>query len=83
VLEPIVARVDLNVCSGCRTCEAICPFDAIGWDEDEASATIEDTLCRGCGICAAACPSGAITVCHFSREAVCAEIAGLLKPDGD
>ena len=79
-LEPIVARVDPDLCSGCRTCEALCPFDALCRDDtDGPCMTVEDTLCRGCGICAAACPGGAIGIRHYSRDAVNAEIAGLLK----
>ncbi|MCB2146049.1 MAG: CoB--CoM heterodisulfide reductase iron-sulfur subunit A family protein [Deltaproteobacteria bacterium] len=80
-LNPIVARVDPDLCSGCRTCEALCPYDALARDENEACMTIEEALCRGCGICAAVCPGGAISVCHYSADAVYAEIAGLLKPD--
>jgi heterodisulfide reductase subunit A2 len=81
-LDPIVARVDLELCSGCRTCEGLCPFGAITGLDDESSFKIEETLCRGCGICAAACPSGAIVINHFSRDTVDAEIIGLLKPLG-
>jgi heterodisulfide reductase subunit A-like polyferredoxin len=40
-------------------------------------------MCRGCGICAAACPCGAIGINHFSRDAVNAELNGLLKPPND
>lgn len=79
-LDPIVARVDTDLCSGCRTCQGLCPFGAITGDENESTVYIEKTLCRGCGICAAACPSGAIIINHFSRDAVDAEITGLLKP---
>ena len=81
-LNPIVARVDSDLCSGCRTCEALCPFGALVREEKESCMAIEETLCRGCGICAAVCPGGAINVCHYSTDAVYAEIAGLLKPDG-
>ncbi|WP_319406320.1 CoB--CoM heterodisulfide reductase iron-sulfur subunit A family protein [uncultured Desulfosarcina sp.] len=83
-LEPIVARVDPDLCSGCRTCENLCPFEALDRDETGGPCmTVEATLCRGCGICAAACPGGAISIRHYSREAVYAEIAGLLKPGGN
>jgi heterodisulfide reductase subunit A len=81
-LEPIVARVDPDICSGCRTCAAVCPYGAIVDDAGNAAITVSETLCRGCGICAAACPAGAIRVRHFRRSAVAAEIDGLLKPDG-
>jgi heterodisulfide reductase subunit A len=83
VLEPIVARVDPELCSGCGTCLASCPFNAISQLPEELALTIEETMCHGCGICAAACPSGAITLCHFSRSAVCAELNGLLAADGE
>lgn len=79
VLDPIVAGVDTDLCSGCRTCEGLCPFGAITGDEKALTVNIEETLCRGCGICAAACPSGALGIKHFSRDAVEGEIAGLLR----
>jgi heterodisulfide reductase subunit A len=82
-LNPIVARVDPDLCSGCRTCEALCPFGALARNERDACMTIEETLCRGCGICAAACPSSAIRVSHYSADAVYAEIDGLLKPNAE
>ena len=82
-LDPIVARVDTEMCSGCRTCADICPFGAITRDADESTVDIEKSLCRGCGICAAACPSAAITLNHFSRNAVYAEITGLLNAPDD
>ncbi|MGD9611260.1 MAG: 4Fe-4S dicluster domain-containing protein, partial [Desulfovibrionaceae bacterium] len=78
VLDPQVARVDGDICSGCRTCASICPFGAMGSDPQNGGTVVQEILCRGCGICAAACPSGAITVGHFERDAVNAEIDGLL-----
>jgi heterodisulfide reductase subunit A len=80
-LEPIVARVEEALCSGCRTCLALCPFQAIVVAATDRAVAIEEPFCRGCGICAAACPSGAITLCHFSPDAVSAELEGLLKAD--
>ena len=82
-LNPVVARVEADLCSGCRTCEGLCPFGAITRDEKESAVSIEETMCRGCGICAAACPCGAIGINHFSRDAVNAELNGLLKPPND
>jgi len=81
-LEPIMARVDPELCSGCRTCAALCPFKALDMDADEARMVVDETCCRGCGICVAACPSGAIGLRHYSREALCEELAGVLKSDG-
>ena len=82
-LDPVVARVDPDLCAACRTCLALCPCGAISRDEETPTARAEETLCRGCGICAAGCPSGAITVDHFSRDALHAEINGLFDLSGD
>ncbi len=78
-LDPIVARVDTDLCSGCRICEGCCPFGAITGRHDELIICIEEILCRGCGICAATCPSGAISINHFGRAAIDAELNGLFK----
>ncbi len=80
-LEPIVAEVDPEICSGCRTCEAVCAFGAIEHEEHGASMSVDETLCRGCGVCAAGCPGGAIRIRHYSHQALCAEIEGLIKPE--
>ena len=79
-LNPVVARVETDLCSCCRTCEGCCPFGAITRNENETTIRIEETMCRGCGICAAACPCGAIAINQFSRDAVNAELKGLLNP---
>jgi heterodisulfide reductase subunit A len=82
-LEPIAARVDPKICSGCRICADLCPCGAIVHEAGEAAVTVSEALCRGCGTCAAGCPAGAIRLRHFSGPALSAEIEGLLKPDGD
>ncbi|MGQ9760283.1 MAG: 4Fe-4S binding protein [Thermogutta sp.] len=76
--EPAVAWVDENVCSGCRVCVALCPFEAITVNEEKNIAEIDPTLCKGCGTCVAACPSGAAEQNLFSTEEIYAEIEGIL-----
>lgn len=61
--EGIVAEVNEELCSGCRICEAVCPYSAIEmkpYDEKEWVASVNEALCKGCGSCASACPSNAI-----------------------
>lgn len=77
-LEPLFALVDEERCTGCKICQNLCPYRAIGFDEEKKVAKINRVLCRGCGTCAAACPMLAITARHFSNEMLLAEIEGVL-----
>ncbi len=77
-IEPIVATIHEELCSGCRICNALCPFNAIDFDEQKSVSVINQALCKGCGTCVAACPAQAITGAHFSNEQIFAEIEGLL-----
>ena len=77
-LEPIKASVDQEMCSGCRICNGLCPFNAIAFLEDRMVTEINPALCQGCGTCVAACPAGAISGTGFSNEQILAQIDGLL-----
>jgi heterodisulfide reductase subunit A len=78
-IEPIVAEVDADRCSLCRTCGAVCPYKAIGYPDDTASARVNALLCHGCGTCVAACPSGAMRGNHFTDEQILAEMEAVLQ----
>ena len=61
------ARVDGELCTGCRACQSVCRFDAIrasGPANRWASRTcrIDPAACEGCGACLQVCPSQAITL---------------------
>lgn len=77
-LEPLFAQVTADRCIGCKICRHICPYRAIGFDEEQQVAVINRVLCRGCGTCAASCPMLAIRAKHFDNEMILAEIAGVL-----
>ena len=77
-LEPIKASVNQELCSGCRICNGLCPFNAITFIEDDNVTSINPALCQGCGTCVAACPAGAISGTGFSNEQIIAQIDGLL-----
>ncbi|MBI9044378.1 MAG: CoB--CoM heterodisulfide reductase iron-sulfur subunit A family protein [Anaerolineaceae bacterium] len=77
-LEPIKASIDETVCSGCRICNNLCPFNAIDFDVENKVSIINEALCQGCGTCVAACPAGAISGTHFSNIQVMSQIEGLL-----
>ncbi len=80
-LEPVRASVITKLCSGCRICNTMCPFNAISFDTANKMTEINPALCQGCGTCVAACPSGAITGTQFSNEQVLAQLEGLLMLD--
>jgi len=84
-VEAITSTIDEDLCSGCRTCENLCPYSALEFDEKEGIMRVNDVLCKGCGSCASACPSGAISMRHFALKQILAQIDGIvaLKIKGD
>lgn len=77
-LEPVRASVNQELCSGCRICNNMCPFNAILFHADRMVSEVNPALCQGCGTCVAACPAGAISGTVFSDEQIMAQIEGLL-----
>jgi heterodisulfide reductase subunit A len=65
-------------CSGCKSCLTLCPYSAIGYDEETKKAKINEVICKGCGTCVAACPSGSIQQHLFEDQEIFAEIEGVL-----
>lgn len=58
ILRPVF---DPEKCTGCNTCQIICPEGCIRClEKKHYEADYE--YCKGCGMCAAACPVGAITM---------------------
>jgi heterodisulfide reductase subunit A len=81
--EGQIAEVNPDLCSGCKTCESICPYSAISVDprEDDPErlvAKINRALCKGCGACAGACPSGAIEQKGFKTKQIRVMVDALL-----
>ena len=52
--------IDPDSCAQCGECEAACPSDAIGVDEQYAEWRIDHGACTRCGLCTEVCPSEAI-----------------------
>jgi len=77
-LEPNTAHILEEVCSGCKTCIPLCPYQAISFVLDKSKAEINEVLCKGCGTCVAACPSGSILQNLFEDQEIFEEIEGLL-----
>jgi heterodisulfide reductase subunit A len=77
-IEGRTASIDAELCAGCRLCNALCPYNAVGFDEIKKQSSVNEVLCKGCGTCAAACPSGAAQARHFNDEQIFTEIEGVL-----
>ena len=78
-LEPNTAYLQEDLCSGCKTCVGICPYNAISFDDEESVAVLNGALCKGCGTCVAACPSGALQQNLFTDDQIFEEIKGVLS----
>ena len=76
VVEPLVAKVNEDLCSGCRICESACGYNAIRFEKvgDRDVAKVAEGLCRGCGICSSACPMDAITMPNYSDKQIVAQV---------
>ncbi len=74
-LDPFVAKVDPEKCSGTGLCKEACPIEgAISLKERQldgktvVQAEITPALCTGCGICVAVCPSRALDINGWTLE---------------
>jgi electron transfer flavoprotein alpha subunit/NAD-dependent dihydropyrimidine dehydrogenase PreA subunit len=54
-------------CTGCGTCQVVCPFGAI---EVRNNVALVFETCVSCGICVEACPEGALVLGELSAEGV-------------
>lgn len=52
------AKVDEEKCTGCETCVAECPSEAITMADEKA--VVDEEACIDCGVCVDACPEEAI-----------------------
>jgi heterodisulfide reductase subunit A len=84
-IDPAVAEVNEERCSGCGECVLACPYNAISLlvsdGSERAHARINPTLCKGCGTCAGACLAKAIRANHFTDEELVAEVMGVLAQE--
>jgi len=76
-LEPSIAEVDTDRCSGCGECAIACPYGAIR--VVESLAEVNEYLCKGCGTCVSACLPKALRLDHYTDEQLVAEMRGLLS----
>ncbi len=66
---PKLIEVDCDKCYDCGACYALCPVDAITYEEDY-SVVFDEKTCIGspCGLCVDACPARAIKLVEQNRN---------------
>jgi heterodisulfide reductase subunit A len=88
--NPCVARSNELMCNGCSTCERVCPYGAITYEDKEFRmpdrttkirrvAVVNPAVCQGCGACTVACPSGAMDLNGFTTSQIMAEVDAICK----
>ena len=79
-IEPLIATIDEDLCSGCKICKSVCPYQAIEMEaktrkaEEKNVARVLEAVCQGCGVCAVACPTRAIDMQHYRQEQILAQV---------
>lgn len=89
VTNPCTAIPDERYCNGCSSCEKVCPYGAISYEDKQVAdhgvrelkrvAVVNEALCQGCGACTVACPSGAMDLNGFSNRQLIAEVDAICK----
>lgn len=74
-----IARVISRNCAGCQLCVAICPYDAITFDEEKKIVSVNEILCQGCGACSTVCPSGTFQQNTFTKRQIVSMIDACLE----
>ncbi len=65
------AAVDPEKCRGCGSCVAVCPYQAIGFKQNEVGgwyALVDEALCKGCGNCVSVCPNNSADSPYRDQE---------------
>ena len=88
--NPCIAHSDEMMCNGCSTCEKVCPYGAITYQDKEFRmpdrttkirriAVVKEAVCQGCGACTVACMSGAMDLRGFTSKQIMAEVDAICK----
>jgi len=67
-----VAKVDPELCNGCRQCMRVCQYGALGCSATLEKVMVDPLKCAGCGICRMVCKQDAITLSDRSTHPVAA-----------
>ena len=87
--NPCVAGCNEPLCNGCSSCELVCPYGAITYEdkmvidhgvrETRRVACVNEAVCQGCGACTVTCPSGAMDLKGFTNLQIMAEVDAICR----
>jgi heterodisulfide reductase subunit A len=87
--NPCIASPDELLCNGCSSCNEVCPYSAIDYQEREINdhgkrekrkvAQVNEAICQGCGACTVTCTSGAMDLKGFTNRQIMAEVDGICR----
>lgn len=80
-LEPMIAVVKTDKCTGCNACLGVCPYQAIEKTvcDGRDQVTVIPFSCKGCGACVPLCPEDALDVKGYTDEQMTAAITALAQ----
>ena len=64
-----IAELNQDLCRGCQSCIARCPFKAMRLDAATGRVVIDRKNCYGCGVCRHVCDTGALFLAPRARTA--------------
>lgn len=67
-LDPYVARVDADKCTGCEACLPECAYTGALFMNGSKKAEVNAALCKGCGACVAVCEPRALDLAGWSLD---------------
>jgi heterodisulfide reductase subunit A len=87
--NPCVANCNEPLCNGCSSCELVCAYGAITYEdkmvfdhgirEVRRVAQVNEAICQGCGACTVTCPSGAMDLKGFTNLQIMAEVDAICR----
>ena len=80
-LEPLVAKVNPELCTWCGECMETCPYGAVQriQVDNKEIAEVNAILCKGEGACVPICPQQAIDVEGYTNQQIKSMIDALVK----
>ena len=62
-IEALLPSLMKSIVLGCKICIALCPYNAISFDEEKKVSRVNEAVCKGCGVCVCCLPQR----CHHRQ----------------